>query len=500
MNRFYDDDYFQRVVIPSLFTRSNRVEQLVLPMLDKDFFSKKNSVPPFLDGLLWKKGESTPDEGNSVFLKDYGERGVSSDGVQNLAKRVYFSAVTPELYPKYSTKVEGFFDQLLADTNAGKPLMAKYVETYWELYWNLHLGIIEDCEKQGEDITCEDDLYKGCIPPQVKEIGNSFVACLAEADVLSKNFRQNYENVREHQDCLTDWVSGAVTAMETRIHDDITNIDDEETFVYYWLKNREGAEFGNEDVTFECYHNFVALSQWGHTIYRVMEALIDDDVVKSSFDALKAQPNCGDTLGDGDTFTPLDRFVMDIFRTRSPNGGSLSSQSAGAKAAPTFGVILTTHLHKEISEDEIHWSDPGVFNPDRYIDAPTSDKIDEKLCGDNSNFNECPFPHQDFRTKDGTDTVITNNGFGTVYSKDKPVCDTAGYAPFGFGYRRCPGEQFTIEVIKQFLKTVCDRNICFTRDCNTDADDIQDIPIAPGTIIQDDICFGYNDVVNGGCS
>jgi hypothetical protein len=496
---FSNNDYFQNVVLPTIFTRSNSVEQLVLPMIDKDFFSKKDSVPPFLYGLLWKNWEPTPEDGNTLFLKDYRERGVFKEGtdneVQNLAKRVYFSAVTPELYDKYSQKVTDFFGQLLDDTNAGKPLMAKYVDTYWNLYWALHLGISNDCKEPEKDVTCEDDYYKNCIPPQVKEIGNSFVACIAEGDVFSKNFRENYENVRQHQDCLKKWVEAAVERMETEISD---GSGDDTTFVYYWLKNREGDEFKNEDVTFECYHDFVALSQWGHTIYRIMEALIDDKAVRSCFDALKDKPNCGDDPDVSNSpFTPLDRFVMELFRTRSPNGGSLSSQSAGAKAVPTFGAILTTHKHKEISADNIHWSNPSDFDPERYIDAPTSAQIDNSLCGNENTdlLKECPFPHQDFHTHEGT--TITNNGFGTVYSKEKPVCDTAGYAPFGLGYRRCPGEQFTIEVIKQFLKTVCKEDICFSKNICSDNGDLQEIPIAPGTIIQDDICFGYNN--NGEC-
>jgi hypothetical protein len=33
----------------------------------------------------------------------------------------------------------------------------------------------------------------------------------------------------------------------------------------------------------------------------------------------------GPDKADGGAFTPLDRFVMELFRTISPNGGSLSS-------------------------------------------------------------------------------------------------------------------------------------------------------------------------------
>ena len=53
---------------------------------------------------------------------------------------------------------------------------------------------------------------------------------------------------------------------------------------------------------------------------------------------------------------------------------------------------------------------------------------------------------------DGRNAAIHNSGFGTVYpivdGKPLPVCDYAGFAPFGFGYRRCPAEQFTIQVFE----------------------------------------------------
>jgi hypothetical protein len=53
---------------------------------------------------------------------------------------------------------------------------------------------------------------------------------------------------------------------------------------------------------------------------------------------------------------------------------------------------------------------------------------------------------------------MTNSAFGAVYSKidgtPHPVVDTAGYAPFGFGYRRCAGEHITVEFIKELLRKV----------------------------------------------
>jgi hypothetical protein len=49
-----------------------------------------------------------------------------------------------------------------------------------------------------------------------------------------------------------------------------------------------------------------------------------------------------------------------------------------------------------------------------------------------------------------TSRLVLSTVDGAAY----PIVDTAGYAPFGFGYRRCAGERFTVEVIKDFLRTV----------------------------------------------
>ena len=84
--------------------------------------------------------------------------------------------------------------------------------------------------------------------------------------------------------------------------------------------------------------------------------------------------------------------------------------------------------------------------------------------------------------------VLHNSGYGTVYGvadgKLAPVCDHAGFAPFGFGYRRCPGEQFTIKVFEDFLRKVWTDNIQFLNIVNR----VQ-VPVGPATVTDDDITF-----------
>jgi hypothetical protein len=91
---------------------------------------------------------------------------------------------------------------------------------------------------------------------------------------------------------------------------------------------------------------------------------------------------------------------------------------------------------------------------------------------------------------DGRKTGITNSGFGTVFAvangKPLPVCDYAGFAPFGFGYRRCPGEQLTIDVFADFLRKVWRDKIVFRR---LELPNPGRVPVGPTAIIDDDIGF-----------
>jgi hypothetical protein len=85
---------------------------------------------------------------------------------------------------------------------------------------------------------------------------------------------------------------------------------------------------------------------------------------------------------------------------------------------------------------------------------------------------------------------MTNSGFGTVFGvvdgKSLPVCDYAGFAPFGFGYRRCPGEQLTIQVFEDFLRKVWRDKIVF-RKLNLAI--TGQVPIGPTAVIEDDLGF-----------
>ena len=102
--------------------------------------------------------------------------------------------------------------------------------------------------------------------------------------------------------------------------------------------------------------------------------------------------------------------------------------------------------------------------------------------------------------KDGRKAALHNSAYGTVFGvaddKPLPVCDYAGFAPFGFGYRRCPGEQLTIMAFEDLLRKTSRDKLEFVKVGGADAQvvavpgpDPEILPVGPATVIRDDIGF-----------
>ena len=470
----FDRDYVENVVIPFFLTSIFEAERPVLPMIDINF-SKQNALPFDLWGLIYQAWQPTPEEGVTVFLQ-----GLEKRGENNLRKRIYFSAVTPDLYkPMYSAKVIAFFEKLLDPQFAGKPFMRHYLDYYFDLYWDLHLGVTGDA-----------------IPFEVRQIGEAFNTVLAYRNPLLPITHDNYVKVRELLDFLKEWIGDRLGDVQTgKVK------DPEKTMAWYWLKNSgDGSHFREKDVVFECFHNFVALSQWGNTIFGIMSRLSEDGgdpAVRASF---QRTMSADFDNASGASFAPLELFVMELFRVISPNGGSISiihdarASAYGSSPRQKFGFPFQRYSyistpHTRTSFDPIHWREPNAFDPQRYLHVPTSAQIGEDKCRQ-SGLAQCPFEITNFEVKDGRKAHITNSGFGTVFGvvdgTSHPVCDYAGFAPFGFGYRRCPGEQMTIQVFEEFLRKVWRDKIVFRK---LNLENPGQVPIGPNAVIQDDLGF-----------
>jgi hypothetical protein len=131
----FDQTYVENAIVPFFLTSVYEGERPALPMIDVTL-SKENALPHDLWGLIYQDWKPTPDEGVTVFLQ-----GLENRGDNNLRKRIYMSAVTPDLYrPMYGPKVVAFFDRLLDPKFAGKPFMRHYLDYYWDIYWSARLA------------------------------------------------------------------------------------------------------------------------------------------------------------------------------------------------------------------------------------------------------------------------------------------------------------------------------------------------------------------------
>jgi hypothetical protein len=137
----FDAEYVAGAVAPFLLSSTYMGETPSLPMIDLAL-SKEKAVPAQLWGAaLYDDWAPNPEEeGVTVFMQGYENRGPNNE-----RKRIYVSAVTPDLIAtKYRPKFVRLYQRLFADSNAGKPLMGCYFDNYYDLYWDLHVGATGD--------------------------------------------------------------------------------------------------------------------------------------------------------------------------------------------------------------------------------------------------------------------------------------------------------------------------------------------------------------------
>ena len=125
----FDVEYVAGAVAAFLLSSSYIGETPSLPMIDLAL-SKEKAVPAHLWGVFYDSwAPDTEEQGVPVFFQGYQRRGPNNE-----RKKIYVSAVTPDLIAtKYRPKLVRFYEKLFADSNSGKPLMQCYFDNYYEL-------------------------------------------------------------------------------------------------------------------------------------------------------------------------------------------------------------------------------------------------------------------------------------------------------------------------------------------------------------------------------
>ena len=155
---------------------------------------------------------------------------------------------------------------------------------------------------------------------------------LAYRDPTQKIVYDNYMAVRKNLDFLKSWIDNRLKDIQSG-----KTPEPEKTFGWYWIKNGEDSEyFNHKDVVFECFHNFVAFSQWGNTLYNIMTRLGKDTGDAQTKDWF-TKTMAGNFDGpDGSAFHPAgtlrDGTVPHHLAQRGKHFGDDGNPAAGLRA------------------------------------------------------------------------------------------------------------------------------------------------------------------------
>ena len=185
---------------------------------------------------------------------------------------------------------------------------------------------------------------------------------------------------------------------------------------------------------------------------------------------------------------------MEAYRHLNPNGFSISTvEPPGVTNSPFEQYAYAMTSHADTGNWGLHWTDPTAFDPDRYLTVPTAAQNGQSV-SDAIGFASCPFEQESYSVEGADDDItIANSVFGTTYpvsdGMSAAICDYAGYAPFGFGYRRCPGELLNVQVVTDLLWVVWNQKLEFV---DLHISDPKMLPVGP-LAVEPDI-YGFTQV------
>ena len=216
-------------------------ERPTLPMIDLAL-SKENAARAHLFGMFYDGWAPNPEEdGLTVFIQGYEKR-----GPDNERKKIYMSATTPDLYAaQYAPKVTPLLRPTPRRRQRRQAADARVLRAL--------LRPLLGPPPRGQPAT-----------PSRPRCGRSAPASPPSSPTRSRRWTSCARTTCACASCATRSRPGSTAAC--RPSSTVRFPIRSQTFVYYWLKNAgDGENFRRKDIVFECFHNFVAFSQWGNT-------------------------------------------------------------------------------------------------------------------------------------------------------------------------------------------------------------------------------------------
>ena len=336
--------------------------------------------------------------------------------------------------------------------------MRHYLDYYFDLYWDLHVGVKGDA-----------------IPAEVRQIGESFNTVLAYRNPMEPIVYEHYMKVRAKLDFLKKWIADARRRRRDR--------------------RVQGSGQDVRPLLAQERRRRRALQPQGRRVRGVPQLRRAESVGKHDLrhhvapqhrrrQRGRARRRSRKTMSNGGQFDAGGRIAVHTARPvrdgAVPHHLAQRRQSLRGRRRARFDVrrialrqasreVRTTCLRRDAAHGDELRSAPVERIPRRSIPIATRPfrraRRSTTPSARRSGLPKCPFDVTTIKVADGRNVGITNSGFGTVFGvadgKPMPVCDHAGFAPFGFGYRRCPGEQLTIMVFEDFLRKVWKDKIQF---------------------------------------
>ena len=369
----FDHDYVEHAVIPFFLSTVFEAERPALPMIDVTLTQGERAAVRSL-GTDLQAVEA--DAGGGRHRLSAGPRAARrpQPAQAHLLRRRSRPTSTTSMY---HDKVVAFFDHLFDPQFAGKPFMRHYLDYYFDLYWDLHVGV------------------KGAaIPADVRQIGESFNTVLAYRNPRDPIVYEHYMKVRAKLDFLKTLDRRA----GQRRRDGQGGESREDVRVLLAQERRRRRALQPQGRRVRGVPQLRGAQPVGK--HDVRHHVAPEHRRRQSGSARRVHQDDEHCSGDGRDggsgtsaapFPPLELFVMELFRTISPNGGSLSAvvdaraSQYGESPYSKLRARFERHLyaatpHTATSMDPRHWTNPQQFDPDRYKTVPTSAQIDEAKC------------------------------------------------------------------------------------------------------------------------